>query len=708
MPVKSILDQKDNLSLLKKLYCEEKMSTTQITSRSLEFFGKKMSVAPIYTALKRNGIQIRSKSESISVSKCKLDQEKSFLNEDLISWIDGFLLGDGSISPNKNKTNARFAMGSTEKEWTEFAISKFSDYSPSIPKQYGKKRDNAPNLSWTSMTCHHPDILSQYNRWYPENGNKKVPEDVRLTPSSILLWYLGDGSITKSGVSYVVRLATCSFSPEEIEDILIPKLKGMGLSCKRDVYKNDIKFATESVKRFFEIIGSSSPISCYRYKFEFNQWLNYYRLSQIASDEKTKWRIKYLINQGKLNCTRSPGGKLILFNEEQKKKVEDIIREHELYKEYPSCDSSEDDVFSIKYKDIAVNSIEKWNSKYFINKNLIENKNGLLNEDGAKSLRKKLNFYGYNSAVPKKDINRIYRQYREQGFPHITLTDEEIKNKIKKIGKDNGNMIWDGFGTDIATYFHPHIFECKKPNKMSPIEFFNSEDDFKRGISKLLCLYNNISDSKIREICRNENKSSRINNFPPRVVVKVLNSLNIKDAVMLDPCHGFSGRLIGAYASGKIKKYIGVDISKYTHNGAMSTKDWIEKNIDSNMEIELINKDCISCIKNVENSDIIFTSPPFLDVEIYKGVSFETNYNKWKKEFIRPFVKNCYENLKSEGFFVLYLEKIKKCNFIEDFIEISLENGFKQERSINFEMAYGENNRCSSSKRLVPILVFNK
>lgn len=710
MPVKSILDEPENLEILKESYLIKKMSTTQISKESENLFGVKISGAPIFTALKRNGIPVRSKSESVSLATSLLDQNISFMNEEVLEAIDGFLLGDGGIGrpSSEHCKTARLNMGSTEKEWTDYAMSFFKAYSPSDATQSGKARDRSPNLTWTSNSKHHVDIYHQYKRWYPNGGLKQIPKDVRITPISLLLWYLGDGSITKSGVSYVVRFATCSFNPKDIDEILLPKMEKMGLYGKRTKYKNDIKLNTSSVKRFFEIIGSKSPISCYNYKFEFNQWLNYYRLSQVVKNDKEAWRVRYMASQGKLDCTRSPGSKLIIFDELQAKKIRAILDNHNPHDNYPDVDDKDKKII-FNLRDIVSNDIERWNALYFTSNKLVESiTKTTFDESQRDKLRDKLDFYGEKSAVPEKDINRFFRKYRTSGFPHYKVSDEKISAAIKNLKETNGTLSWDGYGTEVATYFHPHIFNCKKPNKLSAIEFFNDDDLFKKGIKKLIALYgsNKITDSKIREICRNDNASSRINNFPPRVLIKCLMRYyknGERDLTMLDPCSGFSGRLIGAHCSGMVGKYIGIDISEKTYKGGLRAKE----KLDDSMKVELVHGDCLKEMKNFRNIDIIYTSPPFLDVEIYDGVDYMKDYEEWIENFVKPFIKECFDSLKDGGVCMLYLEDIRRHKFKEDFINLAMEH-FSLLPKIYFEMSYGENNRNKKNKRGVPVIVLEK
>jgi len=324
MPVKPKIYSESQIANLRKSYIDDKMSTTDISEKSQELFGVNVSSAIIYKELIRHNIPVRNKSNSISRAKSTLDPDINHINEGLIEWIDGFLLGDGCINFANNYRNSRFRIGTSSPEWTQYAMSGFLMYQPSNLKKWGKIDEKHPNHLYDIATLTHPDIVHQAERWYSgPNQSKVVPPDVRIAPTSMLLWYLGDGSLTyiKDCNTYVVRFATCAFPVDNLENILMPKLRALGLDCSRDESKNDIRIKAASIGRFFDIIGHKSPISCYDYKFDIPDWLRLIRLSDIVQNDKQRWMAQYYYKSGQLECSKSPGGRMLLFTEDQAKKL---------------------------------------------------------------------------------------------------------------------------------------------------------------------------------------------------------------------------------------------------------------------------------------------------------------------------------------------------------------------------------------------------
>lgn len=321
--------EQEYVEKLRKSYVIDKRSTTDMAKNSVEIFGFPISPSTIYKDLVNNFIPLRNKSDSVSMASGELDKSISYMSESTVEWVDGYLLGDGYINFRKPMfSSSRFRIDSTEKDWVNYGMSGLKNYSPREPKLYDNVTEKRPNPIWMAQTLMHPDINSQAARWYSGiNQTKKIPIDVRITPISVMLWYLGDGSFhyEEDGNMSTLRLATCAFDTNDLKQIIIPKLQSHNIDCYVDDYKNDIHIRAESIKDFFNFIGWKSPISCYDHKFAVPEWLKLIRLSEIVKDDKEKWRAQYYFKQGKLECSKSPGGKMLLFTREQADKLRNIL-----------------------------------------------------------------------------------------------------------------------------------------------------------------------------------------------------------------------------------------------------------------------------------------------------------------------------------------------------------------------------------------------
>lgn len=191
------------------------------------------------------------------------------MTPEMLEILDGYLLSDGNIS--------RYKCLNIHQKYKEFAqyiadfFKAYFDSGKAIVKYY-KVADSRMKSGYTeghlARTLSHPDLFEQYNRWYP-NSKKIIPEDVAITPTSALILHLGDGNLDKTGRGRPrVTFATMSFSKDDIQNILIPKLKKAIESDEVYSRKNGVvALSTEATKKFFEYVGYKSPVSCYEYKF---------------------------------------------------------------------------------------------------------------------------------------------------------------------------------------------------------------------------------------------------------------------------------------------------------------------------------------------------------------------------------------------------------------------------------------------------------
>lgn len=124
---------------------------------------------------------------------------------------------------------------------------------------------------------------------------------------------------------------------------------------------------------------------------------------------------------------------------------------------------------------------------------------------------------------------------------------------------------------------------------------------------------------------------------------------------ILDPCHGWGGRLVGALLV-DANSYTGIDPSDDASCGvnkiANAYKDYAP---DTN--VRLI-KACFEDVDlDAEAYDIALTSPPYFDVEQYNGenqshVKFP-KYDLWVNGFYRPLIEKTFNALRKGGVFIL-------------------------------------------------------
>lgn len=278
-------------------YVRQKMSYKQIVDM-LHKHGHHISLSSVKKYGRRFGIG-RSRSEC----KRSLDWDISFLSVEMSEIVDGLVLSDASVTP-KGQITATLQY----QEFRDYCSSLLGPYKPANLICY-PNRNNTPYFRF--CTKMHRDFQQQRKRWYP-NGVKKIPEDIKLTPLSVLLWYLGDGHIDSRWGN--IFLYTNSFDRADVKRV-VELLNKKGVWCEYHLargqgnYKRDypiIYIGSKNTPSFFEFTGIKSPVKCYDYKFSVPEWLpGSVRISHLSElykipASKVRWAVS------KLESSNSP------------------------------------------------------------------------------------------------------------------------------------------------------------------------------------------------------------------------------------------------------------------------------------------------------------------------------------------------------------------------------------------------------------------
>ncbi len=207
---------------------------------------------------------------------CKINYRANHfeLNQHIIEYIDGLLLGDGCLHSYKD-VSASYTQSITIKhiEWAEKIKQYFEHFGiESFIKIYNPKNSYTQNQMVRIRTKNYREFIYFKKRWYL-NGKKIVPRDIKLTPITVLNWYLGDGSLCKNekSGSYSISLNTQSFTINDV-NFLVNLLKKTILIkptiiLEKKKYPVIRIYRKRDVKRFLKYIGDP-PVKCFEYKWK--------------------------------------------------------------------------------------------------------------------------------------------------------------------------------------------------------------------------------------------------------------------------------------------------------------------------------------------------------------------------------------------------------------------------------------------------------
>jgi 16S rRNA G966 N2-methylase RsmD len=244
-----------------------------------------------------------------------------------------------------------------------------------------------------------------------------------------------------------------------------------------------------------------------------------------------------------------------------------------------------------------------------------------------------------------------------------------IKNFIQKINLNNKHqflLIEEKWETNeelnlLTDYFTEDVrIKCNFKNNLSPLDYFNANYN---KINNIFHLDNVDKNNKIIDFDIIKFKdymfynSKFCNNFRISVALSILNIFKPKS--WLDISAGWGDRLISAILFG-IDEYFGVDPNielQDKYKNIINTL--VDKNKQNNFKI--IKSGFENAIIPNRKYDIVFSSPPFFDTEIYTNdiddsLIKNNTIEKWYNDFLLFSVYKAIEYLNIDGHLVLYID----------------------------------------------------
>jgi len=153
--------------------------------------------------------------------------------------------------------------------------------------------------------------------------------------------------------------------------------------------------------------------------------------------------------------------------------------------------------------------------------------------------------------------------------------------------------------------------------------------------------------------------------------------LNYKPEIVLDPCAGWGGRMLGVVSSGA--RYIAFEPNTKTYNNLQKLINFL----DIADRVQIICDDALKMNEyNLPKVDMVLTSPPYFDLEIYtkedtQSVNNINDYSSWVELFLEPLIKKSIGHLKKEGISCWNVGKVGGKNMSHNVNEIHNSMGYE-------------------------------
>ncbi len=175
------------------------------------------------------------------------DNTEGSLTEEQSSILVGVLLGDGAM---RKKTHALLEINHSykQKEYVDWLYQKFINYVDTEPKM---RKSNGKRIAYRFTTKSIPVLTTFYDIFFQEK-HKIIPNNLVLTPLSLAVWYMDDGSRCDQDI----YLNSQQFTQEEQERLmtLLYEQHFILASLNKDKQYKRIRIRKESVQTFMSII----------------------------------------------------------------------------------------------------------------------------------------------------------------------------------------------------------------------------------------------------------------------------------------------------------------------------------------------------------------------------------------------------------------------------------------------------------------------
>ena len=272
-------------------------------------------------------------------------------------------------------------------------------------------------------------------------------------------------------------------------------------------------------------------------------------------------------------------------------------------------------------------------------------------------------------------VPELAKQLAEINF-ESKYTNEQLYKDWKTLCKwksqENYINSTSRIGMKLCDNFFPNFFDIQNKSGMCFRDYWTS-----KNLEKIL-IWNRKSHetpylSELKRgiyFCLGLTKNTM---YRPQIAKMICTKYSPK--IVLDPCAGWGGRMLGVVSTGA--KYIGFEPNIETYNNLLKLSNFLH--IED--KVILINEPAQNILKyRLNKVDMILTSPPYYDVEIYSNtdkffIKKYPTYDLWSKFFLKDIIDKSL-TLLNNGVSCWNVGKVGKKDMNDDVLKYHEEKGY--------------------------------
>lgn len=176
--------------------------------------------------------------------------------------------------------------------------------------------------------------------------------------------------------------------------------------------------------------------------------------------------------------------------------------------------------------------------------------------------------------------------------------------------------------------------------------------------------------------------------YRPHFSKQIIEMTGKSNGTLLDPCIGWGGRMLGTIAAGW--DYFGCDPNQETFANVSSMLEFVQSNHNTlfNPSVTLVNDAAENC-SFPNQVDIVLTSPPYFDLEVYTDDSLQSYrkygaYDQWRDQWLLPLIDSGFDSLSDDGLSCWNVMNTSTAKLADDVFNHHIKNGYTLVDTVGF------------------------
>ncbi|HET8925570.1 MAG TPA: DNA methyltransferase [Candidatus Acidoferrum sp.] len=319
------------------------------------------------------------------------------------------------------------------------------------------------------------------------------------------------------------------------------------------------------------------------------------------------------------------------------------------------------------------------------------------------------------------DISKAHVRILKNGLPYYKPTEKEKLEELRELLRHGPARIVDGEVTQtmhaqgFCWSYHPHSWEVRCNGKLTPMEISRDYDKLWEALEER-ALYGSVrslTDSEVRKGLSSATGAQGVSGFRPSAAWAIYDLYCRDNATVYDPSAGWGGRLVGALACKKVRKYIACEPATKTFAGLKRMKADLHRLVpQGRLQVEMHRVGSEDFAPEPSTVDCVLWSPPYFEgdgvVEEYSDEKTQSHVRfpareAWLSGYLATTLANVYAALKPGGTLALNVSDAMK----PDAAALAAREGFALVREMRYALSRIIGNKHQGPKS-EPILIFAK